>query len=614
MDRFDLPFNRVLLVKPSGRRGLGFVFDSIPLGLEYIAAFVGDVVEDIRIVDMELENEPFQFFIDLYEPDLVGISMCATDHNEGLRLARISKKNGVSTVLGGYHPTPIPELLLAYPEVDLVVRGEGEVTMRELVQNESPQDILGISYKEKGKTIHNPDRSLIKDLDSLPFPARFLRRHSYRNIGRTKEYDVLMTMRGCWGKCSFCCEPYMSRGRLRYRSTENVMEEILEIWKHHGEKPVKVMIVDPNFMAEPTRVSQLCDLLRDYKLNMVFSVLVRADSMARNPEIVKKMCEVGIYSFEMGIESPKTQDLKSTNKGIELSIHRKAIQAIRKNGGNAGGTLIIGLPHHTEKDIIEFPKYAKKIGLTSAAFGIFTPFPGTKIYEELSRSGLIFEKNWEKFDEMHSVFKTKYLSKERIEELATYCMAKFWTLDTFIDRAKVFQKRTKEKESLVNFVLDRAVEAGFLIHAGNEVKKDSFNDYIQVFLQAYADTSVEAYTKEVEISSILEMTRFLGILGPQKIQFTLRSGEEITSFIFKTTKKEVEYISIKKGFENDPTIEFDFNLKDIRQNIQSSQAQIIRELWNAFTNKEKLRVHWNLFKLLVAIGIETLSWKLTKKK
>jgi radical SAM superfamily enzyme YgiQ (UPF0313 family) len=439
-------------VKPSGRRGLGFLFDSIPLGLEYIAAFIEDVVEDIRIVDMELEREPFQFFIDLYQPDLVGVTMCATDHNEGLCLARIAKRNEITTILGGYHPTSIPKLLLACPEVDMVVRGEGELTMRELVMKGFPQSILGVSYKKDGKMIHNADRPLIKDLDVLPFPARHLRRHSYRNTDRPKKYDTLLTLRGCRGICSFCCEPYMNRGHLRCRSPENVMEEILEIWKYHGGEPVKVMIADPNFMADPERVDHLCDLLQYHNLNMTFSALVRADSMARNPEIVRKMCEVGIASFEMGIESPKTEDLKSTNKGINLSIHRKAIQIIRDNGGNAGGTLIIGLPDHTERDIRMFPKYAKEIGLMSVAFGIVTPFPGTKFYEELDKEGLIFETDWEKFDEMHSVYKTRHLSKEKIEELATYCMAKFWTLDTFLDRENVFKKRTKEKTSLINFI------------------------------------------------------------------------------------------------------------------------------------------------------------------
>ncbi|MCJ7631296.1 B12-binding domain-containing radical SAM protein [Candidatus Bathyarchaeota archaeon] len=601
-------------MKPSGRRGLGFLFDSIPLGLEYIAAFIEEVVEDIRIIDMELERKPFQSFIDLYQPDLIGITMCATDHTEGLHLARIAKGNGIATVLGGYHPTSIPKLLLACQEVDMVVRGEGELTMRELVQKGSPQDVLGVSYKKDGITIHNADRPLIRDLDILPFPARHLRRHSYRDIVRPKEYDVLLTSRGCLGKCNFCCEPFMSQGCLRCRSPKNVMEEILEISKYHRGKPVKIMIADPNFMADPKRVSRLCDLLQEHNLNVTFSALVRADSMARNPEVVRKMCEAGIASFEMGIESPITGDLMSTNKGLNLSFHRKAIQVIRENGGNAGGTLIIGLPDHTENDIRRFPEYAKEIGLTAAAFGIVTPFPGTKFYEELDKDGVIFETDWDKFDEMHSVYQTRHLSNEKIEELATFCMAKFWTLDTFIDRAKVFQKRTGEKTPLINFILERAHEAGFLLNAGGEVKKESFGQYVKIFLRAYADPSVEVYTREVGVHNIIEMSRFLHILGPQKIQCTLRFDDETTSFVFRTTKETVEYIKVMNGREDNSTLDFYFDLKEIRRDYQESSVWVIRKLWKAFRDKGRLGGIWNLFRLLLAVGVETFSWKLTNSE
>jgi anaerobic magnesium-protoporphyrin IX monomethyl ester cyclase len=614
MEEFDLPFSRILLVKPSGRRGLGFLFDSIPIGLEYIAAFIEDVVEDIRIIDLELECKPFQFFIDSYQPDLIGITMSATDHSEGLRLARIAKRNGIATVLGGYHPTSIPKLLLSCPEVDMVVRGEGELTIRELVQKGSPQGVFGVSYKEDGIAIHNPERALIRDLDILPFPARHLRRHSYRDIVQTREYDALLTLRGCLGKCNFCCEPHMSRGRLRCRSPKNVMEEILEISKHHRGKPVKIMIADPNFMVDPKRVSRLCDLLLEHNSNMTFSALVRVDSMARNPEVVRKMCKAGITSFEMGIESPKAEDLAATNKGLNLRFHRKAIHAIRENGGNAGGTLMIGLSDHTEKDIRRFPEYAKEIGLTAAAFGIATPFPGTKFHEELEKDGLIFEADWDKFDEMHSVYRTRHLSKERIEELATFCMAKFWTFDTFIDRAKVFQKRTGEKNPLINFILDRAHEAGFLLNAGGEVKKESFDQYVKIFMRAYADPYVEVYTREVGVHNIIEMSRFLNMLGPQKIQCTLRFGDVTTSFVFRITKKTVEYIKIINGREYDSTIDFDFDLKEIGTPNQESSAWVIRKFWKAFINKGKPRDQWNLFKLLVAIGVETFVWKLTNSK
>ena len=109
----------------------------------------------------------------------------------------------------------------------------------------------------------------------------------------------------------------------------------------------------------------------------------------------------------MGIESPNPKDLNATKKGITTKIHREAVRNIRENGGSAGGTFVIGLPNQTEEEIKSYPVYAKEIGMTAAAFGIVTPFPGTEFFQELDRKGLIFETNWVHFDEMHVVYKTK---------------------------------------------------------------------------------------------------------------------------------------------------------------------------------------------------------------
>ena len=223
----------------------------------------------------------------------------------------------------------------------------------------------------------------------------------------------------------------------------------------------------------------------------------------------------------MGIESPNVKDLKSTKKGVTNRVHGEAVRNIRENGGRAGGTFVIGLPDQTEEEIKTFPTYAKEIGLTGAAFGIATPFPGTDFYKEIDDQSLIFETNWDNFDEMHSVYTTKYLTKEKIEEMATYCMAKFWNMDTFIDHEKISQTRTKQKKPLVDFVNDRITNLGFMANNGTELQKDNFEKHIKIFLEAYIDTRVEAYTRKVGVHEVLEMSRFLKMLGPQKIQCTL---------------------------------------------------------------------------------------------
>jgi len=310
----------------------------------------------------------------------------------------------------------------------------------------------------------------------------------------------------------------------------------------------------------------------------------------------------------MGIESPSHRDLKSTRKDITTRIHREATRHIRKNGGSAGATFVIGLPDHTEEEIKRFPVYAKEIGLTAAAFGIVTPFPGTEFYKKLERKGLIFETNWDNFDEMHSVYKTKHLSKEKIEELATYCMAKFWNIDTFVDQERVFQKRTKKKASLVDFFRERVRNVRFMGNAGMSLKKGKFGQYTKQFLEDYPDPRVEAYTRKVGVHNVLEMSRFLRILGSQTIQCTLCLDNLTISFVVKTAKRTVEYIRVIHGRQDYSTIDFYIDLKWIEGANQGSRNRIVKSLVSHNWGLKRL---WNTFRLFVAVGTEVLMWKLS---
>jgi radical SAM superfamily enzyme YgiQ (UPF0313 family) len=606
---FDVAFKRILLVKPSGRKGLSFAFDLIPIGLEYVAAYLEDVVDQVHIVDMELDRRKFQTCLDEYHPDLVGISLSATEHNQTLRLAKIAKKNGAFTVVGGYHPTSVPDLMLSNPQIDVVVRGEGERTMRELVECGTAENVLGTSYRKKGKIVHNSDRARIENLDSIPFPARHLRQYPYKSADRTTDCDVMMMSRGCSGLCSFCCEPSMSDGCSRCRSPENVMKEILEMAEFHQNKPLSVIFADPNFIGNARQVERLCDLLMEHDLNIEFGALVRADMMANNPRIVQKMCQAGIVKFEMGIESPNVKDLESTKKGVATKFHKKAVQNIRENGGRAGGTFVIGLPDQTADEIKTFPLYAKEIGLTAAAFGIATPFPGTEFYSELDRQGLIFESNWDNFDEMHSVFKTNHLSKKSIEELATHCMAKFWNIDTFIDHEMVSQKRTLKKKPIIEFIQERTLNVGFLANNGNDLQKGNFDNHIKTFLEAYVDPRVEKYTRTVGVHEAIEISKFLRVLGSQKIQCTLNLDDTTVSFVFETTSNSIKYIRVTDGRENNSTVNLDVDLNWL---AKPSVSNLVKTPAYLFKNNMSIKKLWNTFRLLVAVSTEVVASNLSK--
>jgi len=615
-----MSFKKVLLIKPSGRHGLSFAFDLIPTGLEYIAAYIEDVVDDVNIIDLEMEPKPIQRtvekYLDMLKPDLVGISMSATEHIEGLEIARLVKNRGIRTVLGGYHPTAIPDGLLSHSQVDFVVRGEGELTMHELITKGNARSVNGVSYKNGDEIVHNPDREFIEDLDSLPFPARHLRRYEYHTtLTPDREHDVITASRGCWGRCSFCCEPTMSNSHQRYRSPGNVMDEILEIVKFHNGKPMSIEVTDPHFMGKPKLVEQLCDILAQHKLDIRFGVKVRPDSVAKHPEIVRKMIAVGIEGFEMGIESPNMRDIKSTSKGLKTDVHVKAIDNIKRWGGNAGGTFVIGLPGQTEDEILQFPQYAKKIGLTSSAYGIATPYPGTKFYEELDAQGLIFETDWNRFDEMHSVFKTNHLSSERTEELASICMAKFWTLDTFIEKERVRMIKYRTKQSLMKFVTDRIHELEFSVNTGAQLQKNNLSKHAQEFLEASPDPAIKRYTEEIGMHNVIEMSRFLRLLGDQLIQITVRNnGTPPTSWIFKTTKNTVEHIQVIQGKLDGGTIDFELDLRDFQLDEQPCLSKIdnLQIIAKILASNKGIKRRYNMIRLFAAGSIEFIQHLKTK--
>jgi hypothetical protein len=323
------------------------------------------------------------------------------------------------------------------------------------------------------------------------------------------------------------------------------------------------------------------------------------------------MIAVGIEGFEMGIESPNIRDIKSTAKGLKTDVHVRAVHNIKRWGGSAGGTFVIGLPDQIEDEILQFSEYAKKIGLTSSAYGIATPYPGTKFYGELDAQGLIFENDWNRFDEMHSVFKTKHLSSERIEELASICMAKFWTIDTFIEKERVRMIKHRTKIPLTKFIDDRIHELEFSIDAGSQLQEDNFSKHAQEFLAASPDPSIKRYTKMVGMHNVVEMSRFLKLLGAQTIQFTVKNnGTPPTSWIFKTTKDTVEYIQVIQGKINESTINFDLDLNDFKldgkqQPTKMDNIQIIAKL---LASNKGIRRQPDMMRLLTAGIIEFIKY------
>lgn len=600
-----MPFDNVLLVMPSGRHGLGYAFDVIPTGLEYLAAFIEGSVSSVNVIDLKMEGKSIDHYLRLLNPDLVGISMCATEHTEGLAIARKAKNLGMATVVGNYHPTGLADFFASHPDIDFVVRGEGEETLLELVKNGHGRGIPGLSYQNESGVVHNPDRPLIEDLDRVPFPARHLRRYGYVfPLDRKKRMDALTISRGCVGTCTFCCEPSMNRGLQRYRSPENVFNEIVETCEHHKQAPVLFALTDPNVLENAEIIDELCDRLIPLKLNIEIGCHIRADRVVAHPDVVGKMVRAGFVTFEMGIESPFSRDLSSTKKGFGPDVHEKACRILRKHGAQPLGTFVIGLPEQTEEEILSFPAYGRRIGLSRAAFGIATPFPGTEFYRDLDERGLIFEEDWNKYDEMHSVFHSEHLPKKRVEKLFSRCMAKFWTIDQLLDIENLEWKRTGRRKSLCEFgkYMKSLMQVGE--YGLEQLHEISFFTHILEFVEEAQDDAQEEGLRNLRIDEILKMDRFLRILGDQTIEVTFcYRSRPMTSWIFKIVNHEVRHIKVIKGEGGGATMHFRLDLSYVEKNPNPSFFQTVMLLCRLLNSNRGFSRRMNLMRLLAAVAL-----------
>ncbi|MEM3087149.1 MAG: radical SAM protein [Halobacteria archaeon] len=618
------PYRRVLLAAPHTAHGLGVAIDVIPLGLEYIAAYIEPHVDEVAVIDMAKEKKEFPRILRSFKPDLVGVAIhSAGEHYKGLEMLRQVRDYGVPSVVGGYHATSFLERL--FPHADMLVRREGEETFKEIVQGRDPKEILGLSHVQwtggnghggnghegngrgEWRTFHNPDRPFIKDLDSIPFPARHLRRYKYSiHWGADRARDIITFSRGCWAKCTFCCEPMMSEARQRFRSPRNIIREVDAIVDHHKGKPLNVFIVDPNLVGNPKTMEAIVDLLLERDHDIIFGGHARADMIAKYPDLVRKMIRAGITSYEMGIETTSPDQLKSAKKGMKtLEYHRTAAENINRWGGSSGGTFVIGLPGQTEEQIKAFPDYAKSIGLQATAYGIATPYPGTEFWNELNSRGLIFETDWEKFDEMHSTFKVDGFTPQRLEELATFNMARFWGMDTYIEQERIRMVRTGRKQSLARFIGAQVWGVTFASTVGGRLQGDRLVRHARVALEGYITPRVEEYTRRVKLNDVVEMRRFLRILGEQKLQITTRhEGRPVMSLVVKTTPTKVEYIKTVAGQEEDATLHFSLDIEDLE--ARPGRLALVRKMLASNRGPGRRRA---LARLVVAGLVEVAAEK-----
>jgi anaerobic magnesium-protoporphyrin IX monomethyl ester cyclase len=333
-----------------------------PLGLEYIATALEDVVERVTLIDMRFEPD-LGDFIENDHIDLVCLSV-NWDYQRDAAINIIARiPSPIKVVVGGrYATTCAEELFLAAPHIDIIVRGDGEEIIRDIASGFPLKDITGISYRENGNIIHNKIRDLSSSDDTL-YPNRKLRRVKYRllykNIDLGHDVDFISTSRGCPYHCKFCTftnNPLGQKRRWSGRSAASVVEELKTIDAKF------IFVVDDNFAADMKRVEEICDLIIAEGIKKTFAVALRLE-IYKHPQILEKMFEAGFKILTIGIESAKDKTLQAMQKGFDTTLAEKAFAEIRKTKLYIHGYFIVGCIGESEADMLEIAPFAQRLKL-----------------------------------------------------------------------------------------------------------------------------------------------------------------------------------------------------------------------------------------------------------
>jgi anaerobic magnesium-protoporphyrin IX monomethyl ester cyclase len=366
-------YKHVLALNPYFRDSTATMGIFPPTGLEYVAANIKDLVGKVTLLDLRYEQEyrdvrVLSEFIKK-EIDLLCISITWNSQYNAICDLICKLPDEVPIVIGGHKATEEVESLFdKCPNIDLIVRGEGEDTIREVVKGLPHKDILGLSYRENGTVIHNKNRSL-PDVLRVAFPDRSLRRHDYHWIQNGIQitdltFDTVLSSRGCPYNCKFCTfslNPLGQKRKYTERPLESVIEELRSVTAD------VVMFSDDNFFTNPTRSEKLCDLIMENGIKKTFIVQTRIE-IARKPGLLEKAEKAGFKIFFIGIESPHDRILKQINKGFTRQQVREAFRILNNYNFYIHGYFIYGNIGETEEEMVYIARFAKELKLDSISF------------------------------------------------------------------------------------------------------------------------------------------------------------------------------------------------------------------------------------------------------
>ena len=365
-----------------------------PLGLGYIAALLEREGYEVRIEDSQCLGYDHRTLVDRvtkFHPDIMGISATTPTFGSCLLTARMLKENlpNVPVIIGGAHVSALPQETMAYDCFDVGVIGEGDYTTLELVKHIEKNglsrldEVAGIAFRHGGQFCLTERRPFIKNLDELPFPARHLLPPLHMYHPAPTSYKRLpnahvFSARGCAGtRCVFC-----DRGgfgfSVRFRSVENLFEEIEELVNVYGARDLK--IYDDTFTLDKKRVLKICDEFKKRHIDIPWCCLARTNTV--NREVLKAMKDAGCWQVLFGLESMDQNVLSSLMKYTTVEQNIQAVKLCHEIGISVRANFIVGTPYDSLETMEGDLQGAIKLNMDFAHFNKFEPYPGSELYQQ----------------------------------------------------------------------------------------------------------------------------------------------------------------------------------------------------------------------------------------
>lgn len=441
---------RILLINPPFNRLKGAKTTYFPLGLGYIAAILRKNGFEVGIYNAEncrenlseisnvmLLKQHYKYIQSLndeshyvwqeirntllmFKPDMVGVSVMTNLYGTAIKVSVLSKEfnPNIKIVWGGPHPTIQSNEVLQNDFVNFVIRGEGELTLVELCHAlvngaNTFSQIKGLSYKKNGEIVHNQPRELISNLDELPPPAKDL--SLYPKLYSPAHMGDMITSRGCPFKCAFCSAQNIWGRKVRFISVEKTINEIRDVCEKYNTKDF--FFWDDTFTVDRQRTLELCQKLIDERLNISWGCTTRVDAV--DNELLKMMKRAGCNIIDFGIESGSERMLKLIKKNITLEQITKAVRLARRHKIDLRFFFMIGFPEETKEDIKQTKDLIRALNSRIIIFSIFTPHPGSELYNQVVESGLLPRNpDWSQFSHqsLENHF-TKYINKDEFRQI-----------------------------------------------------------------------------------------------------------------------------------------------------------------------------------------------------